>query len=132
MSSVVSTSTKHELARGGLEFPPGVVVASPHFLAVHLEVTASGYRALIFTMILEIAIAVHHVVVTTTTTTVDRFRRVHCEIRIRELILEELMQNRADRNWIGRGKIVGDIRIVKITVRQIRTTQFRIGYNLIG
>lgn len=77
MSSVVSTSTKHELARGGLEFPPGVVVASPHFLAVHLEVTAPGYRALIFTMILEIAIAVHHVVVTATT--VDRFRRVHCE-----------------------------------------------------
>ena len=78
---------KHELARSGLEFPSGVVVASPDFLAIHLEVTASGYRALIFTMILEIAIVVHHVVATTT---IDRFRRIHCEIR-RELILEELI-----------------------------------------
>lgn len=96
---------KHELARGGLEFPSGVVMASPDFLATHLEVTASGYRALIFTMILEIAIAVHHVV----TTTVDRFRRVHCEIR-GELILEELIWNgHIDREigWVGGKKIVG-------------------------
>lgn len=77
---------KHELARGGLQFPSGVVVARPDFLAVHLEVAASGHRALIFTMILEIRIE-HHAV---TTVAVDRFRRVHCEIR-RELILEELI-----------------------------------------
>lgn len=101
---------KHELARGGLQFPSGVVVARPDFLATHLEVAASGYRALIFTMILEIRIE-HHAV---TTVAVDRFRRVHCEIR-RELILEELIWNGyIDRviGWVGGGgggeeKIVG-------------------------
>lgn len=42
VSSVISTSTKHESARGGLQFPSGIMVASPNFLATNLQVAGAG------------------------------------------------------------------------------------------
>lgn len=58
MSGVVSTATQHELARRGLGFAPGVVVACPDLFAAHLEVAAVGHGTLIFAVVMEIAVVV--------------------------------------------------------------------------
>lgn len=41
VSSVISTSTEHEPARGRLQFASGIVVAGSDFLAVRLQVAAA-------------------------------------------------------------------------------------------
>lgn len=73
MSGVISTSTEHEPARGGLQFASGIMVAGSDFLAVYLQVAAARYRALILPMILKIPIVVTYAV----TNGVDRPGRVH-------------------------------------------------------
>lgn len=58
MSSVVSTATQQKLARGGLGFAPGIVVATPDLLAAHFEVAAAGHGTLVLAVIMEIAVVV--------------------------------------------------------------------------
>lgn len=62
VSGVVSATTEHEPARRGLGFAPGVVVARPDLLPAHLEVAAVGHGALVFAVLVEVAIVVAHVV----------------------------------------------------------------------
>ena len=58
VSSVVSTATQQKLARRGLGFAPGIMVAGPDFLAAHLEVAAAGHGTLVLAVVMEIAIVV--------------------------------------------------------------------------
>lgn len=64
MSGIISAAAQHESASRGLRLAPGVVVTRPDLLAADLEVAAADHSALVFAVVMEVAVVVtpgpHH------------------------------------------------------------------------